>query len=133
MPCDSSHLEPRWEEEQSRRACMCYEHLLHELKEPIPDWVSKGADDIYGSKDFHLDTITRLLCERIRLLSEEQMNRIIYNARHPLARKLADWWEEHLEADRRKAEDKRRMAEKEALKKSGLTKLTMDERRALGL
>ena len=34
------------------------------------------------------------LCTLIRNMSEEQRDRIVYNGRDPVSRRLADWWDE---------------------------------------
>jgi hypothetical protein len=35
-------------------------------------------------------------------MTPEQENRIVYNGRDPMSRRLADWWERHEEIDRQR-------------------------------
>ena len=66
-------------------------------------------------------------------MSKKKQDEFIYNARVKESRDLADWWEEHQGADR-KREAKEKKAKKEAdLRKKALSKLTAAERKALGL
>jgi hypothetical protein len=85
-----------------------------------------AAADQYCRKDY-----VAALCSAIRGLSEEDLNRIVYDGRNPQARKLADWWEKHLEADRIREEKERKEAEAKALVDSALSKLTAVEMVAL--
>ena len=49
-----------------------------------------------------LDVLTRKLCTKLKALTPEQEEAIIYNARDPKSRALADWWEQHKESDEKK-------------------------------
>ena len=53
---------------------------------------------IVGAYSFHgnqCNFLTSHLCGKIRKLSEEEVEKYIYNARNKDSRFLADWWEEH--------------------------------------
>lgn len=71
------------------------------------------------------------MCSAIRALTDEQMNRIVYDGRNPKARSLADWWEKHLEADRIREEQERKEAQEKANLDSALKKLTVEEMSAV--
>jgi hypothetical protein len=45
-------------------------------------------------------------------MSTEDADRLVYDGRNPMARKLADWWEEHQKADKMRRNRERRDAEK---------------------
>jgi hypothetical protein len=87
-----------------------------------------------------LDNVTALLCGLCsKLKGQELFNHILANDK-----KLAAWWKDHQEMDRRRiaaeraAEEKKRKAreakkKKEALAKKALSKLSLEEREALGL
>ena len=48
-------------------------------------------------------------------MPDDDVNRIVYDARNPQSRKLADWWEKHQEADRkRESEEEEAIARQEA-------------------
>lgn len=123
MPCSSDHLEPTQREIESKRVC---ELLLH-FKPTVPDWVREGAANCYGTID-QADKATILLCE----FCEDAPDSIIYDGRDPMARKLADWWDAHQDADRRRKKRQARQRRTDIDAASGLAKLTDAEKKALG-
>lgn len=136
MPCNSEYLDPTHRERELRRAAQLAIYVLSELKKPVPGWVIEASKDIYCDND---DTVP-YLCGLCKSLTVAEEAKIIYNAYSKTSRELADWWEEHLEADRRReqAEKLREFAQQEevkrkALAKSALGKLTKEERKALGI
>lgn len=42
-----------------------------------------------------IETLSKLLCDAIRELDEDQLNSIVYIWRDKESRALADWWDEH--------------------------------------
>ena len=95
MPCNCDHLEATHAERDSKEVCEHLKYLGERLVKAMPHWVMEGAKDYYGAVS-HLEEGTIMLCE----LCQECPEEIIYNARDRRARRLADWWEEHQEADR---------------------------------
>ena len=79
------------------------------------------------------DKIYEKLCGLIRSLDENSRDRIIYNARDPIARNLADWWEYEQARDKRRLDQETREKRDRELREQAATKLTPEERRALGL
>lgn len=73
------------------------------------------------------------LCGMMQSLTPERRDEIVYDARNPAARALADWWEYHERMDREREESARESAERNRLRKEAAAKLTPEERRALGL
>ena len=73
-----------------------------------------------------IDKLTRLLCEACQLVD---FNRA--------SEELTEWNKKHQEADRKRKEKQRRIKtasdKKKKFKKSGLSKLSMEERKALGI
>ena len=61
------------------------------------------------------------------------MNEIVYDGRNKTSRDLADWWDEHLEADeaRERLEAERKYDDE--IKKIALKKLTAEEKRILNV
>ena len=47
----------------------------------------------------HCDYLCPILCDKIKSLNESEEETILYNGRDKDSRKLATWWDEHLEAD----------------------------------
>jgi hypothetical protein len=99
MGCRSDYLAPNTYETESRKACKNFVYLASILGKPIPRWITEGAEDVYGSIN-KMHEITVMLCELCRQADDS----IIYNGRCREARRLADWWDDHKEAD--KARDK---------------------------
>lgn len=63
------------------------------------------AKDMYPSRD-----LTKYLCALLKNLDETQKSEILYNGRQAISRRLADWWENHQEVDRKHAEsDKKKL------------------------
>lgn len=69
------------------------------------------------------------LRETLQNIDDAELDIIVYNARNPTARKLADWWEEQKEWQERVDYE----TQQRNLRESGLKKLTVAERHALGL
>jgi hypothetical protein len=85
-----------------------------------------AACDVYCRKDYVSE-----LCDAIRSLTEEEQARIVYDGRNPEARRLADWWDEHQEADRKRLEEELRQVLRNELRRKALDKLTPEEIEAL--
>lgn len=74
-----------------------------------------------------IDTLTDLLCSLFRHIEDSDFHMDTLSKSH------AEWWKQHKVADakRRKAEEKAKRLK--ALKESALSKLTKEEKSALGL
>lgn len=95
MPCNSDYMNPTDKETRLRETAWLYAYALSKLGEEVPPEVGLAAENIYCRKDY-----VPALCALLKGLPEEKRDAIVYNARDKDARRLADWWEEHLEADR---------------------------------
>lgn len=65
-------------------------------KNPVPKYVEETI------KTGKLD-LAPTLCAILRNIQNsdlKEFDKIVYNAKDPISRKLADWWEEHEKADR---------------------------------
>ncbi len=103
MPCDSSHMEARPDEVLLRETHQCFEYALIELRRAVPMGIGKAAKDYYGCGGLPLNEAVAALCGLLRSLSAAKRNKIVYNARSPKSRRLADWWERHCKADKKRA------------------------------
>jgi len=97
MPCRSDYMEPTHKERLLRETAVLFAYALNELGEEVPDSVHQAAADQYCRVDFVPE-----LCQLIRNMTEDECDRIVYNPRSKIARSLADWWETHEEADRKR-------------------------------
>lgn len=76
---------------------------------------------------------TRILCTACKNMSEKLKAKLMYDGRNRMARKLADWWENHQREDAKREAEERKKAKRERIRKKALAKLSAKERNALGL
>lgn len=132
MPCDSSYLNPSQREENTKLVAELICYVDQKIKIKTPDNIVKSSKDYYGEGSDLTKTVP-LLCSKIKALNQSQFNSIVYNGKSKESRKLADWWEAHEEADRKREERVKEAKDHIAAKKSAMSKLTQQERKALGL
>lgn len=128
MPCRSDYMEPNAREQESKLVCSLLKYLFHAMGETVPPRIVKAAEEMYGDVA-HLDQDTAMLCSLCQEMTDEQQATYIYNGRKAEARRLADWWEHHQEADRKREKaDARKRVEKvharKPLSPADLRKLT---------
>lgn len=95
MPC---YTPPESDNQiESRRVCELI--LIFDKKMGLAsDYrIAKWAE--YGSFN-HCDIVVPMLCEKINSLSEEELERVVYNGRDKESRRLADWFDYHNEFDK---------------------------------
>jgi hypothetical protein len=127
MPCDGSYMNPSVRETESLLICKRIIFLFKKLNFPIPKKIVESSESLYGDLK-NLDKNVALLCLVISNMTKEQVDSILYNARSKESRDLANWWEEHQEADiKRKQKTKEKMDSSGKLVFSGLSKLSQDE------
>ena len=95
MPCRSDYLEPSQRERELQRAAKLFVYACKKTGTTPPKWAVKEAKNIYADDE---RSVTRL-CNKLKAMSAKRRDALVYNARSKTARDLADWWEEHLEAD----------------------------------
>ena len=130
MPCRSDYMEPTNKENrlQETAKLLCYVYTQLGLESTIPVGWLEAADNCYCEHDLVPD-----LCAVLKGLAEKTLDRIVYSPKNKMARKLADWWEEHLEADRKREAEEARAIEVKVLISSAKSKLSAAEKMALGL
>lgn len=129
MPCDSRHMERTWQEAESQNLFMRLKYAMEATGKQVSALVNNSIG-YYGNIQAS-DEAARHLCSICKSLQGEELQRVIYDGRNPEARKLADWWENHQEVDRAKAEREADEQRKADLKSKALAKLTDEERKAL--
>jgi hypothetical protein len=129
MPCYSPEPNDREIESVLVSELICY--LFTKKNKKVPKNVIQVMNDPFGNVSL-LDKHTEILCSECKKLTEEEQDSFMYDGRNADARKLAAWWERHSEFDkeRERREDKKKNHEK--LRKQALSKLTKEERKALG-
>lgn len=105
MPCNSEHMNPTNKERYYQRTAQLLRYVVEKTHSiPPADDLLKAADDQYCQHDY-----TATLCAHIKGFAPHQMESVVYNARDPMSRKLADWWEEHQAADKNREEVERQL------------------------
>lgn len=126
MGCRSDYLEATKSESHSKEVAEHLVYVLTHLKKEVPDYVTKAASNYYGDVN-KLNTMVVELCDILTHMKDKTRNEIVYNAKDKQSRALADWWETHQEADRKRLEkekeDVKTQKQLEAIKK----KLTPSE------
>ena len=157
MPCNCDHMEATQHEVESKTVASLLKHVLAHQSKEIPEAIRKAANNYYGDiKRVH--EFTAQLCGLCGVMDNAEAEAIIYNGHDKNSRKLATWWEAHQNFDAiklaaKKEIERNRLADKEAekleaeraerksksvskkkmLKISALSKLSKEEREALGL
>lgn len=126
MGCRSDYLEATKSETHSKEVAEHLVYVFTHLKKEVPEYVTKAANNYYGDTN-KLNTMVVELCDILTNLKDKTRNEIVYNAKDKQSRALADWWEIHQEADRKRIakekEDIKTQKKLESVKK----KLTPDE------
>lgn len=102
MPCNCDYMEPSKAEKDSKETANLLVFVLTSLNEEVPAWVKDVVDSTYGNPS-KLNDLVVLLCEKLTSIDNTDVgNAIIYDGRNKTSRRLADWWERHVEADKKR-------------------------------
>lgn len=110
MPCRSEYCEPSAREVESKRVCGLLVYLLELLGDTVPAGYPDAAKSMYGRENI-LDEATAHLCQLCGDLTLDQKDTFMYDGRNAKARRLADWWDRHQAADRKREAEETREAE----------------------
>lgn len=95
MPC---YTPPENDNEiESRRVCrliLAFDKKMHIQSDSR---VEKWAKAYYEN---HCNVVTPMLCAKINALSDEELERVVYNGHDRESRMLADWWHKHDKFDK---------------------------------
>ena len=133
MPCRSDYMEPSGQELESKRVCELIIYLRNRLGLILTaKWITDAAASSIGNVN-RLDEATKILCSACRSLTEEEVEKYIYDGHNTEARRLAGWWDRHQEWDERRVAEEDAAKKKATLRERALNKLTPEEMQALGL
>lgn len=116
MPCNCDYMEPSKEAINSKETA---EHLVYISKKlpyiKLPKYVAPAARNQYGDAA-NLNNMVVLLCDILTTMRNVDLEDIVYNAKCKKSRRLADWWEEHQKADKKRiAKENKKKKEKNTL------------------
>lgn len=96
-------MEAAGREIESRLIAAHLVYVFTELgqKSNITKEIQEASTAYYGNLP-KIDAYTELLCSTLSTMKVTDMDRIVYNARNPKSRSLADWWENHQEWDKKR-------------------------------
>ena len=100
MPCNSDYMNQTQKEKLLQETAQFYVYLLKKMgvkTSQIDPALRQAADTYYCTADF-----VPQLCDYIRSMTPEDVESIISNAHDRTARRLADWWEDHKKADKKR-------------------------------
>ena len=100
MPCNSDYLEQNDREAELQRTAKLYAYALKACGEKVPKEVKKAAADYYCRVDYVAELCTFI--GDIRAIRNRDYEHVVYNAKDRTSRDLADWWEDHQKADRKR-------------------------------
>lgn len=131
MPCRSDYMERSSGEHYAKRTAENLVYAKRAMGEKVHprSKLAEQANDYYG----HGPDRAPELCALIKTMTAEQLERIVYDGRNPKARQLADWWDKHQKADRRREREEAAKRKQERLRAEARAKLTPEERAALGV
>ncbi len=128
MPCNSDHMNPTGRELEYRRVANLLMYVRSQLNRAISGDLIRTAENIYAELDF-----TPELCDELRKLRKrpDLFDKIVYNARDPMSRELATWWEAHFKADEARIQRGEQAERERELRASAEAKLTPEELAAI--
>lgn len=125
MGCRSDYLEATGLERGLKHTAELAVYLGRVAAIVVPVDITEQAAEYYA-KDVGQ---VQWLCDTLGTMSDADREHYVYDAHNRTARDLATWWETHQEADA-----KRKLVEaQDTVRENALNKLTMADRRALGL
>lgn len=123
MPCNSDYLKQTDFEAAMQEAARHCVYVCAKLQVPCPTKFKRQAEEFYADDVGQVE----FLCEVIRKMTVKQMNDIVYNGRDRDSRRLADWWDEHLAADKAREEEEAQEKRRQEIYEKALIKLSDEE------
>lgn len=130
MPCNCDGMEASGQSLESREVAKHLVYAKASMGDVVPLDIRFAAENYYGNAA-RVHDFTAALCDLIRSMNPEEINRVVYDGRNPKARELATWWDRHQAMDAKRASDEAEKLRKDQLIASARAKLTPEELKAL--
>lgn len=130
MGCNSDYLNANAQEVHSKETAQHLSYVMTQLKQKVPEDITKAANDYYGNPGM-LNSMVVQLCDILTNLDDKTRDAIVYNGKDKQARHLADWWDEHQAADKQRIAKEKLEKERKALIAQAKKKLSPQEIAAL--
>lgn len=132
MPCNSDYMNQTDKERRLQETAQLCVYVAQEwmLEDELDDHIFDQAEEYYAKDVGQVEW----LCETLRANREadkEQFDSLVFDGSRKMSRRLADWWEEHLEADRQREEQEAASVRNRAVERiaSKLRKLPIEKLR----
>jgi len=133
MPCNSDYANPTERESRRVNAAALLLVVYKRLNTKAPSWIYDSARNIYGENKEDKDPVQHL-CDLLSDMSKDEIDKLMYsNSKDKDQRALANWWEQHQKDDAKRLKLEQEQKERKKLKKQALSKLSSEEKKALGL
>lgn len=123
MPLYDTDLTQTQAEKERMKASQMLMALNLKLGKKNPTWLIQASEDYYCEETKTFPA----LYQTITSLSEDQLNKLVYNGRDPEARKLADWFDTYQASEAKRIENEK--VEKQA-KRDKNTKTSISNRKS---
>lgn len=130
MPCNCDYMEPTTHEIRSKEVAQHLAYVYKKLNQKVPKEVMEASSHIYGNVG-KLNEMVVSLCDMLTHMEDIVRDSIVYNPKEKESRRLADWWEEHQEADRKRIAKEKKASEMKRLAEKAKGKLSKKELEAL--
>ena len=130
MPCRVDP--PTNEQEATHIVARLLRYVNGKLGVDTPPNIAKAAENEFVTTA-NYKTLAPMLCSKISALDDTLRNQIVYNARDPLSRELANWWEKHEAEDQKRLREELQEKKDKKARDKAIAKLTPRERKLLGL
>lgn len=101
MPCRNDYIPTDGRSDEADRV----ERMIRWLYPKIDRTTDPERRRVLCPDADRLDHLTADLCEALRGMSDDQLDRWVYDGRRAISRELAGWWEEHQDEDSRRVRD----------------------------
>ncbi len=129
MPCISP--EPAYSQKAAHLAARLLVYVNEKLGVKTPkNIIAASLDEFTHEKHSKL---APMLCSKISAMGDDLRDQIVYNAKDPLSRELANWWEKHEAEDQKRLREELQEKKDKKARDKAIAKLTPREKKLLGL